>query len=115
MGSPPNLIALGLIRKSTGVDISFFQWMLLMLPLLVAMGGVLFGVLYLNRNDVAWLPAGGVIWMPSDSRRYELLFPKPKLDHRIMVGADFERGLARLKTAAEAASNVNAHAANAVL
>jgi hypothetical protein len=51
---------------------------------------LMFGVLYLNRNDVRLLPAGGIIWMPSDSRRYELLFPKPKLAHRIMVGANFE-------------------------
>ncbi|HEV7298511.1 MAG TPA: DASS family sodium-coupled anion symporter [Tepidisphaeraceae bacterium] len=51
VGSPPNLIGLALIRKSVGVDISFFQWMMLCLPLLLAMGGVLFLLLYLMHRD----------------------------------------------------------------
>ena len=37
------------------------------------------GVLYLNRDNVRLLPAGGVIWTPNDWMRYELIFPKPKL------------------------------------
>lgn len=37
------------------------------------------GVLYLNRDNVRLLPAGGVIWTPTDWMRYELIFPKPKL------------------------------------
>ncbi len=51
VGSPPNLIALGLIRKSTGQDISFFQWMMLTVPLLLVMGIVLFFLLYLLHPD----------------------------------------------------------------
>ena len=51
VGSPPNLIGLGLIRKSTGVDISFFQWMLLMLPLLAAMGLLLLVLLYVLHPE----------------------------------------------------------------
>lgn len=51
---------------------------------------VLAGVLYLNRDDIRLLPAGGFIWTPSDSRHYELLFPKPKLAHRIKLGDNFE-------------------------
>ncbi|MGE3780107.1 MAG: hypothetical protein AB7F89_23160, partial [Pirellulaceae bacterium] len=51
---------------------------------------VMLGVLYLNRNDVKLLPAGGIIWMPDDARRYELVFPRPKLAHRITVGAHYE-------------------------
>ena len=51
---------------------------------------VLFGVLYLNRNDVMLLPAGGIIWTPNDAKRYELLFPRPKLAHRITLGECYE-------------------------
>jgi hypothetical protein len=51
---------------------------------------LLFGVLYLDRQDVRVLPAGGLIWTPSDAQRYELLFPRPKLAHRIDWGTDFE-------------------------
>jgi hypothetical protein len=51
---------------------------------------LLFGVLYLNRNDIRLLPAGGIIWTPNDAKRYELLFPKPKLAHRITLGDHYE-------------------------
>ena len=46
VGSPPNLIGIALIRNSTGVDISFFTWMILALPLLLLMGAALFVLLY---------------------------------------------------------------------
>lgn len=46
VGSPPNLIGIGLIRESTGVSITFFGWMALAVPLLLAMGVVLFVLLY---------------------------------------------------------------------
>jgi hypothetical protein len=51
---------------------------------------VLFGVLYLDREDVRLLPAGGFIWTPAADRKYELIFPKPKLAHRILCGPAFE-------------------------
>lgn len=47
VGSPPNLIAIGLIRRATGREIPFLQWMALCVPMLVAMGAVLF--VLLNR------------------------------------------------------------------
>jgi sodium-dependent dicarboxylate transporter 2/3/5 len=47
VGSPPNLIAIGLIRGTLAVNITFLQWMLLTVPLLIVMGAVLFGLLYL--------------------------------------------------------------------
>ncbi|HQY89723.1 MAG TPA: SLC13 family permease, partial [Tepidisphaeraceae bacterium] len=42
---------IGLIKKSVGVDVTFFQWMLLCVPLLIAMGIVLFGLLYVLHPD----------------------------------------------------------------
>lgn len=51
---------------------------------------IVFGVLYLNRNDIRLLPAGGVIWNPTLDQRYELIFPRPKLAHRISAGPGHE-------------------------
>ena len=47
VGSPPNLIGIGLIRENTGIDISFFRWMAVAVPLFLVMGVALFAVLYL--------------------------------------------------------------------
>lgn len=69
--------------RLTGKGLVRFDW----IPSRVQ---ILAGVLYLNRNDIKLLPAGGIVWTPSDARRYELIFPKPKLAHRIIVGPDFE-------------------------
>lgn len=52
VGTPPNLIGLAFIRSQLGVNIPFFSWMLIGVPVMV----VLFGVLYLYLNAVA--PAG---------------------------------------------------------
>jgi hypothetical protein len=48
------------------------------------------GVLYLNRENVRLLPAGGIIWKPTDWTNFELLFPKPKLGVRFNVGLGYE-------------------------
>lgn len=43
---------------------------------------VLFGVLYLDRDDIPVLPVGGIIWTPSADWRYELVFPRSKIAWR---------------------------------
>jgi hypothetical protein len=48
------------------------------------------GLLYLDRDDVVMLPAGGLIWTPNDWIRWELLFPKPKLMSKFNEGLGFE-------------------------
>jgi sodium-dependent dicarboxylate transporter 2/3/5 len=45
IGTPPNLIGIGMIAKQAGREISFFQWMLLALPLLLVMYVVLYALL----------------------------------------------------------------------
>jgi len=40
------------------------------------------GVVYLDRNRIKLLPAGGVIWTPNADARYEFLFPNPRLARR---------------------------------
>jgi solute carrier family 13 (sodium-dependent dicarboxylate transporter), member 2/3/5 len=52
VGTPPNLIGLGFIRSQVGVDIAFFRWMLIGVPVVV----VLFLFLYAFLSVVA--PAG---------------------------------------------------------
>lgn len=41
VGTPPNLIGLGMLRNLVGVDISFARWMVLGLPLTLALFGIL--------------------------------------------------------------------------
>ena len=57
VGSPPNLIGIGLIRRTTGVEISFFRWMALMVPMLVVMAAALFVLLYLLHPERARPPS----------------------------------------------------------
>ena len=54
VGSPPNLIGIALIRNLAGVDISFFKWMGLALPMFAIMGTALLLLLYfLHRPNAA--------------------------------------------------------------
>jgi len=39
---------------------------------------LVFGVDYLDRGDIKLLPVGGVIWIPRDDVRLELVFPRPR-------------------------------------
>jgi sodium-dependent dicarboxylate transporter 2/3/5 len=52
VGTPPNVIGIGFIRSQLGVEIPFFSWMLVGVPIVL----VLFTFLYLYLNRVA--PAG---------------------------------------------------------
>jgi sodium-dependent dicarboxylate transporter 2/3/5 len=56
VGSPPNLIGIGMIRNAVGVDIGFPTWMMLAVPMLVAMAAVLFLLLHRLHPDA---PAPG--------------------------------------------------------
>jgi sodium-dependent dicarboxylate transporter 2/3/5 len=46
VGSPPNLIGIGMIRNSVGMEISFFKWMSISLPILIVMAMALFLLLH---------------------------------------------------------------------
>ena len=41
------------------------------------------GVLYLDRYDVNILPAGGLVWTPTDDQRHEIVFPRPRFAWRV--------------------------------
>jgi hypothetical protein len=49
------------------------------------------GLAYLDRQDIALLPLGGVIWTPNDDWRYELLIPRPRIAHRFWSDDGRER------------------------
>ncbi len=46
---------------------------------------VVIGVVYLDREDVNWLPAAGIIWTPSDDLRFDLIVPRPRILKRIRM------------------------------
>jgi len=52
VGTPPNLIGIGFVERSLGLKITFFQWMMMGVPLAVVL--ITFLVFYLNRS----CPAG---------------------------------------------------------
>jgi len=37
------------------------------------------GAMYINRNDLKLLPAGGILWQPTPQIRFDIFFPQPKL------------------------------------
>ncbi len=44
---------------------------------------LIFGLLYLGRNDIAVMPAGGLVWTPNEWTRWDFMFPTPKAAWRI--------------------------------
>lgn len=49
-----------------------------------------FGVLYLDRDDIRFLPAGGLIFGAAEDRRLELIFPRPRYTHRFIYNGEIE-------------------------
>ena len=45
---------------------------------------LVFGVVYLDRNDLPVLPGAGLIWTPNPDWRLDLIFPRPRLARRLM-------------------------------
>jgi hypothetical protein len=37
------------------------------------------GVIYVNRNRIKLIPAGGILWQPNPQTRFDIYFPQPKL------------------------------------
>ncbi|HYN30930.1 MAG TPA: DASS family sodium-coupled anion symporter [Dermatophilaceae bacterium] len=53
IGSPPNLIGLGFIERQTGITISFFEWVLIALPIVLIMFVALcFILIALNKPEI---------------------------------------------------------------
>jgi hypothetical protein len=48
------------------------------------------GVVYLDRNRVKLLPAGGILWQPNPGTRFDLFFPEPKLSHYLSTVGTYD-------------------------
>jgi len=60
IGSPPNLIGIGFIREQTGTNITFFQWVVTALPIVILMFIALCVILILlNRPEVRRISGAG--------------------------------------------------------
>ncbi|MGE5191934.1 MAG: hypothetical protein ACM3U2_05485, partial [Deltaproteobacteria bacterium] len=46
---------------------------------------ILAGAVFVRQLQVGVLPAGGVIWLPDDDTRFELIFPRPRIARRLSV------------------------------
>jgi hypothetical protein len=44
---------------------------------------IVLGAAYLDRFDVEVIPIGGVVWTPYEDAKFDLIFPHPKISHRI--------------------------------
>jgi hypothetical protein len=49
-----------------------------------------FGVMYIDRNDIKLLPAGGVLYTPTPQVRFDFFFPQPKLSAQLTTVGQFE-------------------------
>jgi solute carrier family 13 (sodium-dependent dicarboxylate transporter), member 2/3/5 len=58
VGTPPNLIGIGMLERLTGERITFFQWMLVGLPIVAVMFSFLAGYFYLTGIRGVRLPEG---------------------------------------------------------
>jgi hypothetical protein len=63
--------------RITGRALATWQWVPEELSLV-------FGVVYLDRNDLPILPGAGLIWTPNPDWRLDLIFPRPKLARRLV-------------------------------
>lgn len=62
--------------RVTGRALATWQWV----PDRVTL---IFGVVYLDRNDLNVLPGIGIIWKPTPDYRLDLMFPRPKVAWRL--------------------------------
>lgn len=48
------------------------------------------GVIYLDRNEIKLLPAGGIFWTPDPDDRWEIYFPRPKFEHHFATTGTYQ-------------------------
>ncbi|MFO0899048.1 MAG: DUF6268 family outer membrane beta-barrel protein [Pirellulales bacterium] len=54
---------------------------------------VIGGLVYLDRTDVNFLPAGGIIWTPTPDWRFELIAPRPRIAYRVKEQGEVQNWL----------------------
>ena len=48
------------------------------------------GVMYIDRNDIKILPAGGLTWTPNPQLRVDLFFPQPRISQYVSTVGTYE-------------------------
>ncbi|MCA8991130.1 MAG: hypothetical protein KDA88_04085 [Planctomycetaceae bacterium] len=51
------------------------------------------GLIYLDRQDIGFLPAAGLTYTPNDDLKFDVSFPKPKISWRYLADTQRERFL----------------------
>jgi sodium-dependent dicarboxylate transporter 2/3/5 len=69
IGTPPNLIGIGMLSRIAGVEISFFQWMMLGVPIVVLLFAFLAGYFYIRSLRGLTLDAGRADRIQEELRR----------------------------------------------
>ena len=69
IGTPPNLIGIGMIEKMLGVKVSFFDWMRVGLPVTVVLGILLVFNFYWRCPVAAESLRGGAGWLAAEEDR----------------------------------------------
>ena len=57
---------------------------------------IVLGAAYLDRPDAEVIPIGGVVWTPTPDLKFDLVFPHPKISHRVYWGGQTRRRRAGL-------------------
>ena len=69
VGTPPNLIGIGMLERLTGTDITFFQWMVLGVPIVVVMFTVLAIYFWVVGARGVTLPEGSTAVVHEELRK----------------------------------------------
>lgn len=48
------------------------------------------GAIYIDRNDIKILPAGGITWIPNPQLRVDLIFPQPRISQYVSTVGTYE-------------------------
>lgn len=73
IGTPPNLIAIGLLDRLAGVRIDFVSWMLIGVPIALAMGAAMYAlssIMFANRTTMAQSAAAYIQREQSTARQW---------------------------------------------
>lgn len=69
VGTPPNLIGIGMIQKMLGIKVSFFDWMRMGLPVAVLLGVCLVINFYFRCPVAPESLRGGSAWLEAEGKR----------------------------------------------
>jgi sodium-dependent dicarboxylate transporter 2/3/5 len=105
VGTPPNLIGIGLIQRTLGVGIPFFHWMAFAMPLTAVL--VAFLIVYLNASCPAEASSlcGSAVWIRAERARLGRLRPAERntlVAFFVTVGLWVLPGVAALVAGSEA-------------